>query len=304
MSIIMPKDMKTVLVTGAKGQLGSSIASLKGEYGQYKFIFTDREELDLSDADGITAYFDSTNIDVIINCAAYTAVDQAETDYDLADSLNHQAVATMAAIAKKTGITFIHVSTDYVFNGKGFRPYLESDLTDPQSVYGSTKLKGELAFTKANPKGCIIRTSWVYSEYGNNFVKTMLRLGKERDELGVIFDQVGTPTYAKDLAKAIMEMISSEQNRGILESDNPEHKIYHFSNEGVCSWYDFAKTIFELSGVDCLVNPIETKQYPTPAARPHYSVMNKSKIKQNFNMSIPYWKNSLQVCVNSLEENS
>jgi len=193
----------------------------------------------------------------------------------------------------------IHISTDYVFNGENSKPYCEDDSTDPLSVYGQTKLNGEQAFLAVNPNGCVIRTSWVYSEYGSNFVKTMLRLGSERDELGVIFDQVGTPTYAGDLAKTILEIITQQTTIANLSQ---ERKIFHYSNEGVCSWYDLAKAIFELSGINCNVKAIETQDYPTPAKRPHYSVMNKSHIKQSFELEIPYWRDSLKYCLTQLKE--
>ena len=299
---------KKVLVIGKNGQLGSSIKKLVEDSSQMhpvtsgvEFAFVSREELDLASQDSITTFFAKNTYSIIINCAAYTAVDKAETDAELADLINHQAVKMLAKIAQQQNAVLIHVSTDYVFNGENFKPYVESDSVDPQGVYGLTKLKGEQAFLEVNPKGCIIRTSWVYSEFGNNFVKTMLRLGKERDELGVIFDQVGTPTYATDLAAAILAMLNSEcsmLNEANTDSmQNASCKIYHYSNEGVCSWYDFAKTIFELSGIECRVNPIETKDYPTPAKRPHYSVMNKAKIKADFDLQIPYWCDSLRQCL-------
>jgi dTDP-4-dehydrorhamnose reductase len=264
--------------------------------------FVGRDQLDLTNTESIEAYFSNHKYDAIINCAAYTAVDKAESEPGLADQINHQAVSTLAEIAKQQGVMLIHISTDYVFNGQSYKPYQENDATDPQGVYGKTKLNGEQAFLNINPNGCIIRTSWVYSEHGNNFVKTMLRLGKERGELGVIFDQVGTPTYARDLAIAILAIIEKSGNSEILQSKQSEDKVFHFSNEGVCSWYDFAKTIFEYSDIDCQVSPIETKDYPTPASRPHYSVMNKHTIKYTFDMSIPYWKDSLKKCLSILKE--
>jgi dTDP-4-dehydrorhamnose reductase len=295
---------RQVLVTGAQGQLGKSIQALQSDYPQFNFVFTDIEELDLSSQETIQNYLANNRFDVIINCAAYTAVDKAESEQKLADQINHQAVKTLAEIAKQQNSTLIHISTDYVFNGENFLPYTEPDQTNPKSVYGETKLKGEQVFLNVNPYGCIIRTSWVYSEYGNNFVKTMLRLGKERDELGVIFDQVGTPTYAGDLAEVILGILASELNDEVLKSAILEDKIYHLSNEGVCSWYDFAKTIFELSQIECFVNAIETQDYPTPAKRPHYSVMNKNKIKLAFNLRIPYWKDSLKMCLKIIQEAS
>lgn len=288
---------KNILVTGKNGQLGQSLKRLTTQYPLFTFEFVGRDELDLSDDASIQSYFQKNSFDYIVNCAAYTAVDKAEEEKDLADAINHQAVKTLAQIAKQQDAILIHVSTDYVFNGESFKPYQEDDSTEPQGVYGSSKLKGEQAFLEVNPKGCIIRTSWVYSEYGNNFVKTMLRLGKERDELGIIFDQVGTPTYAGDLAKAILQLLTTHDSLLTQKSE-----IFHFSNEGVCSWYDFAKTIFELSAIECKVNPIETKDYPTPAKRPHYSVLNKQKIKQAFKLEIPYWKDSLIICLETLKE--
>jgi dTDP-4-dehydrorhamnose reductase len=281
---------KSILVTGANGQLGSEIAALASGYSAHIFTFCDKKTLDLSNTDAIETYFKENTFDVIINCGAYTAVDKAESDKEMAFAINYHAVETLAHIAKAKNITLIHISTDYVFDGSNFKPYVEDDLTNPQSVYGESKLAGEEALLTINPaNSIIIRTSWVYSTFGNNFVKTMLRLGRERDELGVIFDQVGTPTYAKDLAAAILEIMP--------EIVNDTVEIYNYSNEGVCSWYDFAKAIFELSDVECSIKPIETIAYPTPAARPHYSLLNKAKIKNTFSITIPYWRDSLHACL-------
>lgn len=291
---------KRILVTGKNGQLGQSLKNNAKDYPHYTFTYVGRDELDLAKPESIEAFFSERVFDAIINCAAYTAVDQAESEAELADQINHQAVKQLAQIAKVQNSLLIHVSTDYVFNGRHYKPYVESDATDPQGVYGLTKLKGEQAMQQINPNGAIIRTSWVYSEFGNNFVKTMLGLGKERDSLNVIFDQVGSPTYAGDLANAILDMTAAELSSSDLMNNGCE--IYHYSNEGVCSWYDFAKAIFELSDVQCGVSPIETKDYPTPATRPHYSLMNKSKIKQTFNLTIPYWKDSLKTCLQRLEK--
>ena len=307
-SISNIQNPKSILVTGKNGQLGQSLQKLIIQNStlntQHSFTFVGREELDLSNTKSIEAYFANKQYDVIINCAAYTAVDKAESEPDQANQINHLAVKQLAEIAKQQDATLIHISTDYVFNGQNYKPYIESDQTDPQSVYGTTKLKGEQAFLEVNPRGCIIRTSWVYSEFGNNFVKTMLRLGKEKEQLGIIFDQVGTPTYAGDLAEAILAMLNSEflmLNEKIDQSiQNSSFKIYHYSNEGVCSWYDFAKTIFEYAKIPCVVLPIETKDYPTPAKRPHYSLMNKTKIKSEFGIEIPYWKDSLKKCLMSI----
>ena len=284
---------KKVLVTGANGQLGQSIRKMSGDYPQYEFIYIDIEDLDLTSPAAIEEYFNQKSCDFIINCAAYTAVDKAESDQVLAEAINHLAVKTLAEICKQKDMTLIHVSTDYVFDGQKFRPYVETDSVAPQSVYGMTKLKGEQAFQNLAAKGAIIRTSWLYSEFGQNFVKTMLRLGAERDKLTVIFDQIGTPTYAGDLAKAILDSLSQ------LETKTAE--LYHFSNEGVCSWYDFARAIFDLSHARCRVDPIETKDYPTPAKRPSYSLLNKSKIKQDLNLDIPYWRDSLVRCLAALQ---
>lgn len=302
--ITMPDVVKEkrILVTGKNGQLGQSILALTHKDSLNQFTFIDQEDLDLSNDGSIANYFTDNTFDIIIHCAAYTAVDKAESELPLADKINHLAVKQLAEIAKKQSATLIHISTDYVFNGQNFKPYVESDKVDPQSVYGLTKLQGEQAFKKVNPKGMIIRTSWVYSEYGHNFVKTMLNLGSARDSLNIIFDQVGTPTYAGDLAKLILDIINLDKLK-LLESDaRTEGKVFHYSNEGVCSWYDFAKAIFEFSNTECQINPIETKEYPTPANRPHYSLLNKAKIKEKFNLTIPYWKDSLKICVKKLKE--
>ncbi len=284
--------MPKVLVTGSKGQLGSELKDLvSGE----NFYFTDRDTLDIANKEAVEKFCKENSIDTIINCAAYTAVDKAEEDVENADRINHLAVKYLAEVAKENGIKLVHVSTDYVFDGENFRPYVESDVTNPNGVYGSTKLAGEEAIKKVNPHNAIIiRTSWVYSSFGANFVKTMLHLGKERDALGVIFDQVGTPTYAKDLAQAILDILPK------IKSETVE--IYNYSNEGVLSWYDFAKEIMKMAKIACRVNPIETKAYPTPAKRPHYSLLNKAKIKETFKIEIPYWKDGLDDCLRNMGE--
>ena len=292
-------NIKTLLVTGSTGQLGRSIKAISVDYPNYNFVFASRQQLHLSDVSSISVFFQNKTFDVIINCAAHTAVDSAESEAELANQINHIAVQQLAIIAKLHKSKLIHISTDYVFNGQQYRPYVETDEVEPQTVYGKTKLSGEQAIQNSlKTNALIIRTSWVFSEYGNNFVKTMLKLGHQRDSLNVIFDQVGTPTYAGDLAKTIMSIVQRDDfNQTAFKT-----QILHFSNEGVCSWYDFAKAIFELTNTQCKVSPIETKDYPTPATRPHYSVLNKAKIKQSYNLAIPYWKDSLQRCLNTLQE--
>lgn len=286
--------MINILVTGSKGQLGSEIKELSNEY-KYNFFFTDRSNLDITNSKEAKNFIDSNNINTIINCAAYTAVDKAEDDEVNTNKINHLVVKNLAQIAKERNIKLIHVSTDYVFDGENFKPYVEDDVTKPNGIYGATKLAGEKAMQEVNPlNSIIIRTSWVYSSFGNNFVKTMLRLGQERDSLGVIFDQVGTPTYARDLAKAILDIIPNIKNDKVA--------IYNYSNEGVLSWYDFAKEIMRMAKLDCIINRIETSEYPTPAKRPHYSLLNKSKIKKEFNLTIPFWKDSLDECLKVMGE--
>ena len=286
--------MLNVLVTGSNGQVGSEIKELSPNY-PYHFFFTDRDTLDITNEEAITNFIQENNINTIINCAAYTAVDKAESETELANKINHIAVKNLARLSNEFLIKLIHISTDYVFDGTNFKPYTEDDTVNPQSVYGKTKLDGEKAILEYNlENSIIIRTSWVYSYYGNNFVKTMLRLGKEKESLGVIFDQIGTPTYAKDLAKTILKIIPKIQNSKL--------SIYHYSNEGAISWYDFAKEIMRMAKLDCKINPIETKEYPTPAKRPYYSVLNKSKIKSTFDIKIPYWKEGLDDCLRKLGE--
>ena len=283
-----------ILVTGSNGQVGSEIKELSKDY-PYNFFFTTRNDLDITSKDDIRNFCKTNNINVIINCAAYTAVDKAESDEINADLVNRKAVKKLSIIAKELNIKLIHISTDYVFDGKNFKPYVEEFQTNPQSVYGKTKLDGENEMRDINPlNSIIIRTSWVYSYYGNNFVKTMLRLGKEKEELGVIFDQVGTPTYAKDLAITILNIIPQIENSKV--------EIYNYANEGVLSWYDFAIDIMKMAILNCKINPIETYQYPTPAKRPHFSLLNKSKIKSKFNLKIPYWKDGLDDCLKRLGE--
>ena len=287
-----------ILVTGKNGQLGKSIHKVvnsevetNNNLNSHNFIFVGREELDLNSESNIDHYFDSGDkFDIIINCAAYTAVDKAEEEQDLANQVNHIAVKQLARIAKKQQAKLIHISTDYVFDGESDKPYIETDATNPINAYGRTKLAGEQALQEIMPTDAIIiRTSWVYSEYGNNFVKTMLRLGKERDELNIVSDQIGSPTYATDLAEIILKIINNTNYRNKKKST----EIYHYSNEGEISWYDFAKEVFELADIQCRVNPITTGEYPTPAQRPKNTVMQNDKIARIFGLKIANWKTSL-----------
>jgi dTDP-4-dehydrorhamnose reductase len=288
-----------ILVTGKNGQLGKSIHKIVANNEETdEFVFVGREELDLSSADSITSYFNHNNFDIIINCAAHTAVDKAEEEAVPANQINHFAVAQLAQIAKIQQAKLIHVSTDYVFDGEGDKPYTETDATNPINIYGKTKLAGEQALKEIMPTGAIIiRTSWVYSEYGNNFVKTMLRLGQERDELSVVSDQIGSPTYATDLANAILGIV---QNVAFKEAEH-ETQVYHYSNEGGISWYEFAKEIFELADIQCSVSSITTEQYPTPAKRPKNTIIKTDKIAQSFGITSIFWRNSLRKCLNELQ---
>lgn len=278
-----------VLVTGANGQLGSEIRTLAGQYGAYRFVYTDVAELDIVSKSAVEDFFGKNKFDTVINCAAYTAVDKAESDQKTASQVNSLAVANLAAAAKKTGAYLVHVSTDFIFDGKKYTPYVETDKASPISVYGKTKLEGEKAFLKHAGGGAIIRTGWLYSSYGNNFVKTVLRLAREKGKIGMIYDQTGTPTYAADLAKAVLDILPKMKRE--------KKEIYHYADEGVASWYDFAKAVCELSQTACVVRPIETREYPTPAKRPSYSVLNKAKIKSEFGLDIPYWRDSLKICL-------
>lgn len=281
-----------ILVTGANGQLGNSLRDIAAQYPQHTFTFTDVQELDITDAAAISTMVDALQTDLIINCAAYTAVDKAESDIQLAHRLNAEAPGLLAKAAADRGAGIIHISTDYVFDGKAHTPYTEEQPTNPQSAYGTTKLAGEQAVMTANPHHIILRTAWLYSPYGNNFVKTMLRLGHERNQLGVVYDQVGTPTYAPDLARAIMAAADH------IETTSG---IFHYSNEGVISWYDFTKAIHRIASITtCQVSPIRSEAYPTPAARPHYSVLDKAKTKQVLGIDVPYWEDSLRQCLDIL----
>jgi len=280
-----------ILVTGCNGQLGNEMQCLEQSHPNHTYYNTDVAELDITNKEAIEAFVAEHEIDGIVNCAAYTAVDKAEENVELCRLLNTDAPAYLAAAVEKRGGWLIQISTDYVFDGTKHTPYVETDPTCPNSVYGSTKLAGEQAAAKSCQRTMIIRTAWLYSIYGNNFVKTMIRLGKEKPELGVIFDQVGTPTYARDLAVAIFAAIEQGVQPG----------IFHFSNEGVISWYDFTKAIHRIAGIStCHVRPLHTAEYPTPAHRPHYSVLDKTKIKQTFGLEIPYWEESLRECIAAL----
>lgn len=280
-----------ILITGCNGQLGNEMQLLEKENPQHTYFNTDVAELDIMDQAAIEKMVMDNDIDGIVNCAAYTAVDKAEDNQELCRKLNSLAPGYLAAAIEKRGGWMIQISTDYVFDGTNHTPYTEEAPTCPNSVYGVTKLEGEQAAQKACEKTMVVRTAWLYSTFGNNFVKTMIRLGKEKPELGVIFDQIGTPTYAHDLAVAIFAAI----NQGVVPG------VYHFSNEGVISWYDFTKAIHRIAGITtCHVRPLHTSEYPTPASRPHYSVLDKTKIKQTYNLEIPYWEESLEVCIRKL----
>ena len=283
-----------ILITGCNGQLGNEMQLLEMENPQHTYFNTDVAELDITDQKAIETFVEENQIDGIVNCAAYTAVDKAEDNQEICTKLNANAPEYLAAAIEKRGGWMVQISTDYVFDGTNHTPYVESDPVCPNSVYGRTKLAGEEAAQKACQKTMIIRTAWLYSTFGNNFVKTMIRLGNEKPELGVIFDQIGSPTYARDLAVAIFAAI----NQGIVPG------IYHFSNEGVISWYDFTKAIHRIAGITtCHVRPLHTSEYPTSANRPHYSVLDKTKIKQTYGIEVPYWEESLEVCVHKLLNN-
>ena len=288
-----------ILVTGSNGQLGSEIKDLAANYADFNCHFTDSIDLDICNSDQLDVFFTENKINTVINCAAYTAVDNAEQDAEIAEKVNSEGVLNIVNALAKVNGKLIHISTDYVFDGNSFLPYQESDEVNPIGVYGNTKRSGELALLNSNIDGIVIRTSWLYSAYGNNFVKTMLKLGNERAELGVIFDQVGTPTNASDLAQACLDILSSKKQSKM----NSKGNLYHFSNEGVASWYDFAITIMALGKVVCHIKPIEMKDYPTAAKRPHFSVLNKSKIKKDFEIEIPFWRDSLAICISKLNKN-
>lgn len=287
--------MSRILVTGSSGQLGAELKALQPFYKEHAFCFTDTKELDITDHVAVDRFVEEEGIQAIINCAAYTAVDMAESEVEQSDRLNHLAVANFSKIAKKKNLRLLHVSTDYVFDGDGNKPYLETDKPNPKSVYGRTKWAGELAMQKINPShSAIVRTSWLYSRYGNNFVKTMLRLGGEKERLEVVHDQLGTPTHAEDLASVLLKIMPQ------LSNDNVE--TYHYTNEGFCSWYDFARAIFEIKGIACEVFPVETSRYPTAAKRPFYSALNKEKIKEKYALVIPHWRAALKKGLENIEK--
>jgi dTDP-4-dehydrorhamnose reductase len=283
--------MAKILVTGAYGQLGSELSHLSSVINTHSITFFDREDLDITDENAVWDFLVRGKFEFVINCAAYTAVDKAESDKETAFKVNATGAGNLAKGSREINAKFIHISTDFIFDGTISRPLLEDDKPNPISVYGASKLEGEKLVLAHNPETILIRTSWVYSSYGSNFVKTILRLCKERDSLNVIYDQVGSPTYARDLASAIIAILAQDWKPG----------VYHFGNEGVASWYDFAIAICDLAGLNTVINPIETSEYLTPAARPHYSVLNKRKIKETFGLTIPHWHDSLVQCMKLLK---
>ena len=286
-----------ILVTGSNGQLGSEIKNLVANYVSFSFFFMDLPALDICNRTQLDIFIKENNINTVINCAAYTAVDKAEEYAENAERVNSLGVSNLVNALEKVNGKLIHISTDYVFDGDHFLPYKETDPVSPIGVYGETKRAGELSVINSDTDSIVIRTSWLYSSYGNNFVKKMLRLGYEKENLRVIFDQVGTPTYARDLAKTCLKILSENSSVNISKNGN----LYHYSNEGVTSWYDFAISIMELGGLNCKVKPIQTKDYPTLAKRPQYSVLNKSKIKTDFKIEIPYWRDSLKDCIKKIK---
>ena len=287
--------MRSILVTGANGQLGNALRIIEDGFDGIKLFFTDVDTLDICDKIRIETFVRSHRIDTIVNCAAYTAVDKAEDEVELCMRINRDAVRNIGEIAASAGVKVIHVSTDYVFDGCTAIPYRENDTTNPTSVYGASKLAGEQVLLQVCTDSVIIRTAWLYSETGSNFLKTMLRLGKERDIIGVVADQKGTPTYAGDLADAI---------KTVLMSEKFVPGIYHYTNEGSCTWFDFAVKIFETANIKCKVKPLATAEYPTRAKRPAYSILDKSKMKETYSIKIPVWENGLVNCLRNLSENT
>ena len=280
--------MNNILITGSRGQLGSEIEVLSNKYKQFRFLFHDIDTLDLTDYSQVEEFFKNNKPLIVVNCAAYTAVDKAEEEKELAFRLNAEVPGELAGLCQKYGARLIHISTDYVFDGKNYRPYKENDVPNPLSVYARSKFDGENRILEFN-NSIIIRTSWLYSVTGNNFIKTMLKIGKEKKEISVVYDQIGSPTHAADLADAVLKIIYS----AVTSEKNFVPGIYHYSNEGVCSWYDLAIEVFRIAGIGCKVHPIESKEYPLPAKRPLYSILSKNKIKTTYKLEIPHWKESL-----------
>ncbi|MEL7118417.1 MAG: dTDP-4-dehydrorhamnose reductase [Bacteroidota bacterium] len=290
--------MKKILVIGASGQVGSELKRLAANHNNFVFQFETKDTLDISQQDSIEQFFSTQKIDFCINCAAYTAVDKAESEPEMAKRINIDGPKWIAEACAVKNIPLIHFSSDYVYHNSINRPLIESDPTTPQGIYAQTKLDGDQAIMDTNAKAIILRTSWVYSSYGKNFVKTMIRLGNDRDQLNVVFDQIGSPTYAFDLAKASLDLITQANNNS--DQLKEWNGVYHYSNEGVCSWYDFALAIFDIKAIECDVKPIESKDYPTPASRPNYSVLNKEKFKSTFQLEIPHWRESLKACLKKM----
>lgn len=288
-----------ILLTGANGQLGQALMHLPDLSEKVQWIVTDYEELDITDPESVDSFITRTAPDLIINCAAYTAVDLAEKEYEKALLINAKGPENLGAAAKMAGIPLIHISTDYVFSGQSWKPYVETDLPDPRSAYGKTKLAGEQALLKTGGKVVIVRTSWLYSEFGKNFFLTMLRLGKDRDSIGVVSDQVGSPTYAGDLARGLMRVVDRFEE-GRVWTDHPE--IYHFCNTGTASWFDLTQAIMEIAGLPCRIHPLSTEQYPLPAARPAYSMLDTRKFRNVFWPDLPYWRTSLHLCFERYQE--
>ena len=285
--------MNTILITGSHGQLGNEMQQAAIRFPAFNFLYTDVEDLDICDKAALSDFVKANKVNIIVNCAAYTAVDKAEDDVALCYKINSDAVRNIGEEASENNLKVVHVSTDYVFDGTNYLPYNEDQPVCPATVYGKSKLAGEQALMETCKQAVILRTAWLYSSFGNNFVKTMMKLGTDRDSLNVIFDQVGTPTYAADLANTILKVLSHETF---------VPGIYHFSDEGVCSWYDFTKSIHRIAGITCNVQPIETKDYPARTPRPHYSVLNKAKIKSTYGMVIPHWEESLVRCIDILKQ--
>lgn len=288
----------TILITGAHGQLGNEFRFLSFTNAQFQFIFSDVDSLNITKLNAVRNFFSKNSVQYVVNCAAYTAVDRAETDVKLATRINVAGARNLAKVCKENSSVLIQISTDYVYHNRQNTPFVETDVVSPKSVYAKTKLAGDKAVLKYNYASLVLRTSWLYGTYGHNFVKTMLRLGKEKTDLSVVFDQIGTPTYARDLAKAILQIINKLESKEVSRAE--AHGIWHYSNEGVTSWFDFAQAIFDFSELTCRVHPIVSAQYPTPAARPPFSVLNKDKIKKVFGIHIPHWQNSLRECLKAL----